>query len=117
MHVLLVKFSSDQIFYFQTALDLQDNLKFYDKQIHVYSLGLHHLIFEIVDNSIDEAMAGFCSIIKIVLHKDDKNVGIVISMSKCHDCFLNVLSKGKLREWHISNIYEISIARTNRASI
>ena len=33
--------------------------------------GLHHLIFEIVDNSIDEAMAGFCSIIKIVLHKDE----------------------------------------------
>ena len=33
--------------------------------------GLHHLIFEIVDNSIDEAMAGFCSIIKIILHKDE----------------------------------------------
>ena len=33
--------------------------------------GLHHLIFEIVDNSIDEAMAGFCSNIKIILHKDE----------------------------------------------
>jgi len=32
--------------------------------------GLHHLIYEVVDNSIDEAMAGECDTIKIVLHKD-----------------------------------------------
>ena len=30
--------------------------------------GLHHLIFELVDNSVDEAIAGFCSEIEIVLH-------------------------------------------------
>ena len=53
----------------------------------------------------------------IVIHKDDKLVGLVISKSKCHECFLNVLSKGKLKEWHISNIYEIAISSTNRASI
>lgn len=32
--------------------------------------GLHHLIWEIVDNAIDEAMAGFCDHIKVVLYKD-----------------------------------------------
>jgi len=33
--------------------------------------GLHHLVYEVVDNSIDEAMAGFCTAVKIILEKDD----------------------------------------------
>ena len=48
--------------------------------------GLHHLVQEIVDNSIDEAMAGFCTHVEIVLHEDgsvtvsDNGRGIPVGM-------------------------------------
>ena len=85
--------SNEEVQYGADQIQILEGLEAVRKRPGMYigttaSRGLHHLVYEIVDNSVDEALAGFCDHIEVTINEDE-NYNITIT---CGNSVFNIKS-------------------------